>query len=51
MGGFEKKGRMVLWTNSAMGCRIVEVGIVRPRSRRHISKMPKIWQRGMLHGR
>jgi len=51
MGGVEKEGEVVLWINSATRCGIMGVGVVRPRSRCHIFKMPKIWQRRMLHGR
>jgi len=51
MGGFEEENRVVLWTNSATGCRVVEVGMAWPRSRCHISKVPKMWQKGMLRGR
>jgi len=51
VGGVEKEGRVVLWTDSATRCGIMGVGVVRPRSRCHLFKMPKMWQRRMLHGR
>ena len=51
MGEFEKKGRVVLWTNSAIGCRVMGAGIAQLRSHCHISKVPRMWQRRMLYGR
>jgi len=51
VGGVEKEGRVVLWTNSATRCRVVGVGMARPRSCRHIFEVPKMWQRRMLCGR
>jgi len=48
--GVERESGVVLWTNSATRCTVVGVGIVRPRSRRHVFKMPKMWQRRMLCG-
>jgi len=50
VGDIKEEGRMVLWINSAMRCRVVEAGMAWPRSHCHISKVPKMWQRGMLHG-
>ena len=46
MGEFEKKGRVVLWTNSAIGCRVMGAGIAQLRSHCHISKVPRMWQGG-----
>ena len=51
VGGVEKEGGVVLWTNSTTRCRTMEVGVVRPRSRCHVFKMFKMWQRRMLCGR
>ena len=51
IGGVEKEGRMVLWTDSTMRCGVVGVGVAWPGSRCHILEMPKIWQRRMLCGR
>jgi len=48
VGGFEEEGRMVLWTDSATGCKVVGVGIAWPRSCRYVFEVPKMWQRGML---
>ena len=42
---------MVLWTNGTTRCRVVGVGIVWSRGRRHIFKVPKVWQRRVLCGR
>jgi len=49
--GVERESKVVLWTDSATRCRVVGVRVVRPRSRRHIFEVPKMWQRGMLRGR
>jgi len=51
IGGAEEESRVVLWTNNATRCGIVEVGIARARSRRHVFEMLRIWQRRMLCGR
>ena len=51
VGGVEKEGGVVLWTNSATKCGTMGVGVARPRSCRHVFEVPKIWQRGMLCGR
>ena len=51
VGGVEKEGGVVLWTNSATRCGTMGVGVVRPRSRCHVFKMSKMWQRRMLCGR
>jgi len=51
VGDVKKEGRMVLWTNSAIRCGVVGAGMAWPRSRCHISEVPKMWQRGMLCGR
>ena len=51
VGGVEKEGGVVLWTNSATKCGIMGVGVVRSRSRCHVFEVPKMWQRGMLCGR
>ena len=42
VGGVEKEGGVVLWTNSATRCGIMGVGVARPRSCCHIFKMPKM---------
>ena len=51
VGGVEKEGGVVLWTNSATRYGIMGVGVAQPRSCCHIFKMPKMWQRRMLRGR
>jgi len=51
VGGVEKEGGVVLWTNSATRCRIMGVGIAWPRSHCHVFKMPKMWQRRILRRR
>jgi len=51
MGESKEKGRMVLWTNSAMRYGVVEARVARPRSRRYVLEMPRMWQRRMLCGR
>ena len=51
VGDIEEESGMVLWTNSTTKCGVVGVGMVWPRSRRHIFKVPKMWQRRMLCGR
>ena len=51
VGDVKEEGGMVLWTNSATRCGVVGAGIAWPRSRCHVSEVPKMWQRGMLHGR
>jgi len=51
VGGVKKEGRVVLWTNSATRCGIMGVGVARPRSRCHVFKIPKMWQRRMLRRR
>jgi len=48
IGGLEEESRVVLWTNSTIGYRVVGVGMAQPRSRHHVLEMPKIWQRRML---
>jgi len=39
MGGAEKESRVVLWTDSATGCRVMGVGVVRPRGCSNIFEM------------
>jgi len=51
MGDVKEEGGMVLWTNSAIRCGVVEAGMAWSRSCCHISEVPKMWQRRMLHGR
>ena len=51
VGGVEKEGGVVLWTNSATRCGTMGAGVARPRSCRHIFEVPKMWQREMLCGR
>jgi len=43
MGRLKEESRVVLWTNSATRHRVVGVGVVRPRGRHHIFKVPKMW--------
>jgi len=38
VGGIEKEGGVVLWTNSATRCGIIGVGVAWPRSRRVTAK-------------
>jgi len=51
VGGVEEEGGVVLWTNSATRCTVMGVGVVQPRSCRHVRGLPKMWQRRMLRGR
>jgi len=41
----------ILWTNSATRCGIVGAGMAWSRGCHHIFEVPKMWQRGILHGR
>ena len=51
VGGVEKEGGVVLWTNSATRCGTMGVGVAQPRSYYHVFKISKMWQRRMLCGR
>ena len=42
MGGSEEESGVVLWANSATRHGVMGVGIVWPRSRHHIFKVPKM---------
>jgi len=48
VGGSEEESRIVLWTNSAMGCRVMGVRVAQSRSHHHLLEMPRMWQRGIL---
>jgi len=51
VSGSEEEGRMVLWTNSTMRCRVIGVGVAQPRGCRYVFEVSKMWQRKMLCGR